>query len=92
MLKGDATGPQGFLLFEHPRSKTKRKFVDGSRIGALLRDTRAPFLILNACQSAFAEAPAEPKETTPGETRDEVEAYSSLAQGRPQGSPLPPHC
>jgi tetratricopeptide (TPR) repeat protein len=80
MLKGDATGPQGFLLFEDPDSKKKRKFVDGFKIGALLRDTRVPFLILNACQSAFAEAPAEPKETTPGETRDEVEAYGSLAQ------------
>jgi len=79
-LKGDATGPQGFLLFEDPDSKTKQEFVDGFKIGALLRDTRVPFLILNACQSAFAEAPAEPKETTPGETRDEVEAYGSLAQ------------
>ena len=80
MLKGDATGPQGFLVFEDPDSETKRKFIDGFKIGALLRDTGVPFLILNACQSAFAEAPAEPKETTPGETRDEVEAYGSLAQ------------
>jgi hypothetical protein len=79
-LKGDATGPQGFLLFEDPDSKTKQEFVDGFKIGALLRDTGVPLLILNACQSAFAEAPAEPKETTPGETRDEVEAYGSLAQ------------
>jgi hypothetical protein len=79
-LKGDATGPQGFLLFEDPDSKTKQEFIDSFKIGALLRDTGVPLLILNACQSAFAEAPAEPKETTPGETRDEVEAYGSLAQ------------
>jgi len=67
MLKGDAAGREGFLLFEDPDGKTKQQFVDGFKIGALLRDTRVPFLILNACQSAFAEAPAEPKETPPGE-------------------------
>jgi len=35
-LKGDAAGPQGFLLFEDPDSKTKQEFVDGFKIGALL--------------------------------------------------------
>ncbi len=35
--------------------------------------------MLNACLSAFAEAPAKPEEAV-RETRDEVEAYGSLAQ------------
>ena len=42
------------------RTRTARaeaKFVDGFKVGGLLRDTGVPILILNACQSAFAEAP-----------------------------------
>jgi tetratricopeptide (TPR) repeat protein len=80
-LKLDAgkIGPHGFLMFENPDSETNGEFVDGLKIGALLRDSSVPFLILNACQSAFAEATAKPKEAT-SETRDEVEAYGSLAQ------------
>jgi tetratricopeptide (TPR) repeat protein len=80
MLKSDGTGAHGFLMFEDPDSETNGEFVDGFRVGTLLKDSGVPFLIPNACQSAFAEAPAEPNEKTPGETRNEIEAYGSLAQ------------
>ena len=79
-LKGEATGPRGFLAFEDPDSKTRSKFVDGFGFGALLKDAGVPILILNACQSAFAEARATPDEAAPEGTRDEIEAYGSLAQ------------
>lgn len=78
-LDAGKSGPHGFLMFEDPKSSTNGEFVDGFKVGALLRDSSVPFLILNACQSAFAEATAKPKDAT-GETRDEVEAYGSLAQ------------
>jgi tetratricopeptide (TPR) repeat protein len=79
MLKGEGSGPRGFLAFEDPANEKNSKFVDGLRLGALLRDEGVPVLVLNACQSAFAEASAKPAETGT-ETRDEVEAYGSLAQ------------
>jgi hypothetical protein len=37
MLKGDGTGQHGFLAFEDPDHKDNSKFVDGSRLGALLK-------------------------------------------------------
>ncbi|MGB8898783.1 MAG: CHAT domain-containing protein, partial [Methylocella sp.] len=79
-LKGEATGARGYLAFEDPDSATRSKFVDGFKVGALLKDAGVPILILNACQSAFAEARAEPDEAAPEETRNEIEAYGSLAQ------------
>jgi tetratricopeptide (TPR) repeat protein len=79
-LKAEPSGPRGFLMFEDPDSASNGEFVDGFRIGALLRDAAVPLLILNACQSAFAEAPAKPDEGASAETRDEIEAYGSLAQ------------
>ena len=79
-LKGEATGARGFLAFEDPDSTTRSKFVDGFRAGTLLKDAGVPILILNACQSAFAEARAAPDEAAPEGTRNEIEAYGSLAQ------------
>jgi tetratricopeptide (TPR) repeat protein len=79
-LKGEATGVRGYLAFEDPEGKTRSKFVDGFTVGALLENAGVPILILNACQSAFAEARAEPHDAAPKATRDEIEAYGSLAQ------------
>jgi tetratricopeptide (TPR) repeat protein len=80
-LKGDGPpGPRGFLAFEDPANKANSKFVDGFRLGALLKASGVPVLVLNACQSAFAEAPATPDETKPEAARAETEAYGSLAQ------------
>lgn len=80
MLKSDGPpGPRGFLAFEDPANEANSKFVDGFRLGALLKESGVPVLVLNACQSAFAEAPPTPDEAKP-EARAEVEAYGSLAQ------------
>jgi hypothetical protein len=78
MLKGETKGPRGFLAFENPDSKTRSQFVDGFTIGGLLRDAGVPIFILNACQSAFAEARSQPNENAPA--LEEIEAYGSLAQ------------
>ena len=80
MLKGEATGPCGYLAFEDPGGKTGSQFVDGFALGGLLRDTGVPILILNACQSAFAEARPQPNEAEPTAALGEIEAYGSLAQ------------
>ncbi len=78
MLKGEMTGPRGYLAFEDPDNKTRNQLVDGFRLGGLLRDTGVPMLILNACQSAFAEAKSQPDENAPA--IEEIEAYGSLGQ------------
>ena len=80
MLRAEGTGPRGFLAFEDPANKENSEFVDGFRLGALLRDAGVPVLVLNACQSAFAEAPATPQEMTTEAAREAIEAYGSLAQ------------
>ena len=81
MLKGNGSpGPRGFLAFEDPANKENSKFVDGFRLGALLKASGVPVLVLNACQSAFAEAPATPDQARPEAARAEIEAYGSLAQ------------
>jgi tetratricopeptide (TPR) repeat protein len=79
-LKGEPAGSHGFLAFEDPAHKTNTEFVDGFRLGALLRDSAVPVLVLNACQSAFVEARPQPATENSVETRQEVEAYGSLAQ------------
>jgi hypothetical protein len=78
MLKGATAGPRGYLAFEDPDSKTRDKFVDGFALGGLLKDTDVPILILNACQSA--EARPQPQDDAAATTREEIEAYGSLAQ------------
>ena len=72
-------GRRGFLLFEDPGRKNNTAFIDGTKLGGLLRETRVPVLILNACQSAFAEAPSQPV-ANESAARAEIDAYSSLAQ------------
>jgi tetratricopeptide (TPR) repeat protein len=80
MLKGETQGPRGYLIFEDTDGKDRSQRVDGAKIGGLLRDAGAPILILNACQSAFAQAKAKPDEVAPASAREEIDAYGSLAQ------------
>ena len=79
-LDAENTAASGFLMFEAPDSETNGEFVDGFRLGALLKDAGVPVLVLNACQSAFVEARRIPEIEMPADTREEVEAYGSLAQ------------
>jgi hypothetical protein len=76
-----APGRRGLLLFESPDEPANAAFVDGFKLGGLLRETGVPILILNACQSAFAEAPSQPATAaSDGGSRETVGAYGSLAQ------------
>ena len=79
-LEAGKTGARGFLMFEDPDSELNGEFVDGFRLGGLLKDASVPVLVLNACQSAFVEPRPQPETERPGETREEIEAYGSLAQ------------
>jgi tetratricopeptide (TPR) repeat protein len=79
-LKAEASGPRGFLVFEDPNAKSWSQYVDGFAVGSLLRDAGVPILILNACQSAFTEASATPKEDAAEGAIAEIESYGSLAQ------------
>jgi tetratricopeptide (TPR) repeat protein len=79
-LDAGSNGTHGFLMFEDPDSETNGEFVDGFRLGGLLRDTSVPVLVLNACQSAFVEARSKPEPENSADAREEIEAYGSLAQ------------
>ncbi|MEL7434783.1 MAG: CHAT domain-containing protein, partial [Chloroflexota bacterium] len=76
----------GYLIFEDPESKNNRKEVDGVELGQLLAQADVPMLVLNACQSAYAEArneddPDDDHTTdTSEERKSEVKVYGSLAQ------------
>ncbi len=50
-------GQHGYLLFEDPDSEENQQLADGPTLGRLLAATGVPVLVLNACRSAFAEAP-----------------------------------
>jgi hypothetical protein len=53
-------GQHGYLLFEDPASEKNQQLVDGPTLGRLLTATGVPVLVLNACRSAYTEAPDQP--------------------------------
>jgi len=53
-------GPHGYLIFENPGTEGNQQFADGPALGRLLTAASVPVLVLNACRSAWAEAPARP--------------------------------
>jgi tetratricopeptide (TPR) repeat protein len=59
-------GPHGYLIFEDPGSGTNQQLADGPTLGRLLTATGVPVLVLNACRSAWTEAPARPAEPDAG--------------------------
>jgi tetratricopeptide (TPR) repeat protein len=71
-------GQHGYLVFEKPSETSNQELVDGPTLGALLAQTGVPVLVLNACRSAYAEAPTQPVTTgtnpdnASGETQAEV--------------------
>jgi hypothetical protein len=81
-------GRHGYLIFENPEKEGGIEFVDGRQLGELLHQTDAPILVLNACQSAYAEAPPTPEDAPPDTPRSddsstrqgELKAFGSLAQ------------
>ncbi len=72
-------GRHGYLLFENPQTELNFRLVDGQEIGKLLMETGVPVLVLNACRSAHAEAPAEP-DAAQADPHTQVRAFGSLAQ------------
>lgn len=77
------SGAHGYLVFEDPSTKDNEHFVDGPTLGALLARTGVSVLVLNACRSAYAEAPTEPRaadEAAVADVHARVRAYGSLAQ------------
>jgi tetratricopeptide (TPR) repeat protein len=58
-------GPHGYLIFEDPGAGGNQQMVDGPALGRLLTATGVPVLVLNACRSAWTEAPARPGEPDP---------------------------
>lgn len=74
-------GKHGYLLFEQPIFTSNIQLVDGSELGDVLVETGVPVLVLNACRSAHAEAPTEPKSATgSADVHSQVRALGSLAQ------------
>jgi hypothetical protein len=63
-------GQHGYLIFEDPDSPTNQQFADGPTLGRLLTATGVPVLVLNACRSAYTEAPSHPagSDAQPGDT------------------------
>ena len=58
-------GPHGYLIFEDPASGANQQLVDGPALGQLLTAASVPVLVLNACRSAWTEAPPGPPNRTP---------------------------
>src|SRR5262249_10448366 len=58
-------GPHGDLIFEDADSPANQQLADGPALGRLLTATGVPVLVLTACRSAYAEAPARPGEPEP---------------------------
>ncbi|MER7456627.1 CHAT domain-containing protein [Micromonospora sp. NPDC126480] len=81
---GAPTGSRrrGYLLFEQSGSGENRRPVDGRTVGDLLVRGQVPLLVLNACRSAYAEAPPAPAAgTEPGDGpgHDRLRAFGSFA-------------
>ncbi|MCI0478541.1 MAG: CHAT domain-containing protein, partial [Anaerolineales bacterium] len=74
-------GRHGYLLFENPQSNENMMLVDGSPLGKLLVENDVAALVLNACQSAMAEAPTAPLTASESsEVGAQIRAFGSLAQ------------
>jgi hypothetical protein len=74
------SGRHGYLLFENPLAEMNAELVDGEHLGKLLVETDVPVLVLNACQSAFAEALPSPAAGAGDDVQSQVRAFGSLAQ------------
>ena len=58
-------GPHGYLIFEDPSSTANQQLADGPALGQPLAATGVPVLVLNACRSAYTEAPPQPGQPGP---------------------------
>ena len=72
-------GRRGYLFFENANPAERERLVDGKELGELLAISGVPLLVLNACQSAYADPPTVPTQATTAEL-DDSKPYGSLAQ------------
>ncbi|MAG35182.1 MAG: hypothetical protein CL878_02895 [Dehalococcoidia bacterium] len=79
-MVGEREGEHGYLVFEDPDRPKNRELVSGEVLGELLVTTGVPVLVLNACRSAYTDAPARPATGEGDDTQDQVRAFGSLAQ------------
>ncbi len=82
-------GKHGYLAFENPENPDQpdnTEYINGQELGAALYNANVPALVLNACQSAYAEPPDSDNEKPNPAADDsttrqgEVSAFGSLAQ------------
>ncbi len=80
-------GKHGYLVFEKEAVENNIELVNGTELGKLLVETKVPVLVLNACRSAYAEAPEAPTQvdeatadSTEADPHSQVRAFGSLAQ------------
>ena len=78
--EGPRPGGHGYLLFENPALDENQQRVDGPALGNLLAETGVPALVLNACQSAYADPPARPAAIASENPHELTRAFGSLAQ------------
>lgn len=77
----DHTNKRGYVIFENPGIRSNFQYVDGGELGNLLFNNDVTTLVLNACQSAMAEAPTTPLSASESdEVGEQVRAFGSLAQ------------
>jgi len=71
----------GTLVFEDSSTAENKQLVDGPALGTLLTRTGVPILALNACRSAYAEAPTQPEvdDNANADVHARVRGYGSLA-------------
>lgn len=70
----------GYLEFENQIREGNRQLVGGPALGNLLAETAVAALVLNACQSAYADPPSAPVAVAPDNQHKETRAFGSLAQ------------
>ena len=75
-------GTHGYLVFEEPTNAYNTRLVDAQELSKVLVEADVPVLVLNACRSAHAEAPTEPRKAAAaaGDPHAQIRAYGSLAQ------------
>ena len=84
-------GRHGYLAFENPESGYNIRLVDAQELSGVLLEGGVPLLVLNACRSAYAEAPTEPvaagtESESPVTTPSAPDAQDVHAQIRALGS------
>jgi tetratricopeptide (TPR) repeat protein len=73
----DGHGLAGEIFFENPKLEQNAQPIKAEELGKLLHDTNVPFLILNACRSAYSEPPERPSD--PADLHQQIREFGSFA-------------